>query len=429
MKEIKINHVDEVIYVDETKEGMPIYMWVNEKVNNFYMTLNVKYGSIDTEFKLKGDKKYTKVPSGVAHFLEHVTFNEEDNSSAFDYFKQFGSSINAFTSFDITAYEVMGSSKFSENLNHLLDYVFTPYMTKGNVEKEKGIIVEEISMGDNQPGRRLFFGVYESLFQVNKRKFSIAGTKESVKETTLEDLVLVYNNFYHPKNMFVVITGNFNPYEASALIKENLGIKSFPEYRDPIKKRDKEPLEVVSKKKDIPANIEIPKLRIALKIPRKKFREKNDLKLEMGLGIVLSTNFGFTSDLREELMAQELVNSMGFSREIIDDYMIVGISAETKYLSEVTDRFINKLNELSISKETLIRRRKSSIANMVLAYDNIELINNEIQDNIMTYDEIITDRYDMLKKLSINDLNDIIDDLDTSNMMVVRMVPNPDKDN
>ena len=163
MKEIKLKGIDEVLYYDECDNGLPIYMWVNDKVNNFYMTLSVKYGSIDTEFKTKDSDEYIKVSDGIAHFLEHVKFNESDTTTAHDYFNTLGSSINAFTTFNFTSYEVFASSEFSKNLNHLLDYVQTPYFTDQLTEKEKGIICEEVKMGKNNPGHKLYYGMNSAL--------------------------------------------------------------------------------------------------------------------------------------------------------------------------------------------------------------------------------------------------------------------------
>ena len=116
MKKINIVGIDEEIYYDETEMGMPIIMWVNDKVKNFYMTLNVKYGSIHTEFKTKGSKNFLKVPNGIAHFLEHMMFYMPDGQSAHEYFNDLGSSINACTTNDFTFYEVFGSNKFKDNL-------------------------------------------------------------------------------------------------------------------------------------------------------------------------------------------------------------------------------------------------------------------------------------------------------------------------
>ena len=126
MKKVNIEGIEEVIYYDETDCGMPIIMWVNEKVKNFYMTLNVKYGSIHTEFKLKNSKNFIKVPNGIAHFLEHMMFYMPNKKTAHEYFNKLGSSINACTTNDFTFYEVFGSNNFRENLNYLLDFLSNP---------------------------------------------------------------------------------------------------------------------------------------------------------------------------------------------------------------------------------------------------------------------------------------------------------------
>ena len=106
MQEINLKGIDEKIYYDICDNGLPIYMVVNDKVNNFYITLNVRYGSVDTEYKVKGSKEYEKVHNGLAHFLEHVNFNEGEGLTAHDYFNNLGSSINAFTTFDFTSYGI-----------------------------------------------------------------------------------------------------------------------------------------------------------------------------------------------------------------------------------------------------------------------------------------------------------------------------------
>ena len=161
MEKITLNNLDEYIYHDVTDEGLNIYMWVNKKVKNFYMTLNTKYGSIHTEFKPKDSKNYIKVPNGIAHFLEHLMFYQPDNTTAHEYFTKLGAQINACTTNDFTFYEVFSSSYFKENLNYLLDYVYTPYYTKENIKTERGIITEEIKMYEDHPNAQLIFKTHE----------------------------------------------------------------------------------------------------------------------------------------------------------------------------------------------------------------------------------------------------------------------------
>jgi len=125
MKKIKFNKTNEYLFYHKYDNGLELYVVPNLNQKNFYITFSTRFGSKNTEFKTNKDEKYIKVPNGIAHYLEHIMFNME-NGSAFDFFSKLGSSVNAFTSYDITCYEVFSSTYFKENLNYLLDYVQTP---------------------------------------------------------------------------------------------------------------------------------------------------------------------------------------------------------------------------------------------------------------------------------------------------------------
>ena len=166
MKEIKLKGLQETVYLDETDHGLPIILWVNPHVRGYYMTLSVKYGSIDTEFQI-GKKNYS-VPNGVAHFLEHLNFQEEDGEDAQTFYQQNGSDVNAFTTFQYTSYEVYGRDDLKENLVHLLQFVTTPFFNKKMVQNEKNIIVEENKMDLDNPGNALYYGMFQNLFKHDK---------------------------------------------------------------------------------------------------------------------------------------------------------------------------------------------------------------------------------------------------------------------
>ena len=231
LKKLTISKYNETVYYDKLDNGLEVYMWPQENVSNFYATLSVKYGSIDTDFKI-GNKTY-QVSKGIAHFLEHVKFNEGPNKTAHDYYNKLGSSINAFTTFGYTSYEVLASSNLKENITHLLDYVETPYFTKELIEKERKIILSEVKMGKNNPYQMLYYTLNNALFHENSRKYYVTGDEEDVKNITLEEINLVYNTFYHPANMFLVVTGNFDPDYLDVVIRENQNTKEFKEYLEP----------------------------------------------------------------------------------------------------------------------------------------------------------------------------------------------------
>lgn len=423
MQEIALKGIDEKILCETLENGLAVYMLVNEKVNNFYITFSVRYGSIDTEFKCKGDKEYTKVHNGVAHFLEHVNFNESEGKTAHDYFNELGSSINAFTTFDFTLYEVFASSEFSKNLNHLLDYVQTPYFTKPLIEKEKGIICEEVKMGKNNPGHKLYYGMNKALFKKDKRRNLITGEVKDVQATTVEELEKVYDTFYHPENMFVVITGNFNPYEAIGIIKENQAKKKFPKYKNPIKKRVKEPSTVTEEYKEISANVEIPKVKISYKMPRSIFGDIPQMDLNIYLSIILRNNFGPTSYLREELLEKELIVSLGAAREIFQDTVTIDLNIETKYPKEVIPILKEKMHNLTLTQEDLKRRIRCNIAALINDFDDIEYVNTDIVDQLITYHAIETNTYDKYHDLQLEKAMDIIEHLDLEHSSTVLLVP------
>ena len=178
MKEIKLQGLGETIYYDEAENGLPIMMWVHEKSKGYYLTLSVKYGSVDTEFQVN-NKKYS-VPCGVAHFLEHLNFQEGNGVDAQTFYQQNGSDVNAFTTFHYTSYEVYGTSHLKENLEHLVEFVMTPSFTNKMVQNEKNIIVEENKMDLDNPGNLLYYGTFRNLFKNDKHQYYITGTKEDI---------------------------------------------------------------------------------------------------------------------------------------------------------------------------------------------------------------------------------------------------------
>ncbi len=423
MKKIKLKGLNEELFYDVCFNGLPVYMLVNEKVNNFYLTLSVRYGSVDTEFKEKKSKEWRKVHNGVAHFLEHVNFNEGDGATAHDYFNKLGSSINAFTTFDFTSYEVFASSHFEDNLNHLLDYVQTPYFTKELIEKEKGIIVEEVRMGKNNPGHNLYYGMNQALYKKDKRRYFVTGDEQDVLDTTVKELQDVYDTFYHPANSFLIITGNFNPYEAMKIVKDNQAKKTFKKYSNPIKKREKEPLQVCEEYREIESNVEIPKVKICYKMPKSIFKGYDDIFINTYLSIILRNNFGSTSFFREELLEKELVVGIGANRDIFGDTVTIEVNVETKYPDEVIPMVMDKMKSLELTEEDLKRRIRCNIASLINDYDDIEYVNTDLMDQLINYGGIIDDMFIKYNSLDYEDAKDIIHRINLEHHSIVVLIP------
>ncbi len=422
MKEIKLSKVNETIYYDSCDNGLDVYLWVNERANEYYATLNVKYGSIDTKFKVKNN--VYEVPNGVAHFLEHINFNEKDGKTAHDFFNKMGSSINAFTTFEYTSYEVYGTTDIILNVNHLLDYVETPVITKELVKKESGIIVEEVKMGDNNPGNKMYYGTNKIVFHTNKKRNPVTGTVEDVENITAENLKLVYNTFYHPSNMFLIVTGNFNPYEMMMAIKENQDNKKFPKYANPKVIKEKEDVSVVTDYQEIFSNVEIPKINIVYKMSKKAFKNIEEANLHMDLRMIINANFGATSDFKEELMEKELITGLDSRVDFEEDDIVnIIISCETKYPKELINMIKENMQNLDITKERLARRIKVNVAQYITSFDDIEYINSYIQDEILTFKKIHTDALDIYKNADLETIKSILKHINTDNIAIMVQLP------
>ncbi len=421
MKEIKLKGLDETIYTDECSNGLKVYMWVNKKVNTFYGTLSVKYGSIYNKFKV-GNKTY-ETPKGVAHFLEHVKFNEGKDVTAHDFFFKMGADTNAFTTFNYTNYQVMGSDNPKDNIIHLLDFVQNGYFTKSIVNNEKGIITEEAKMGEDDPYNVMLFKHLDNIFATYEHKYVITGTPKDVKDITLENIKLVFNTFYHPENMFLVVTGNFNPYEIMEAVRENQDKKEFKPFKSPVRVREKESKKVNKEYEEVNINVTNKKIKIGIKIPKNSFKNFDDLHKRLYLSLLLKANFGNTSDFKNELLEKELISNMSYMYEIFDDYLVIMFTIDSDYTKEILDRFKKVLDNIFIEENTFNRMKKANIASLILEYEDVELVNTSIQSDILQYDHILADIKEIYENLNYDEMQKFIKELNLKERSILILNP------
>ena len=421
MNEIKLKGLNETIYEDVCDNGLKIYMWVNKRVNTFYGTLSVKYGSIHNNFKI--NNKEFSTPPGVAHFLEHVKFNEDKDTTAHDYFYKLGSDANAFTTFHYTNYQVFGSDNAKDNINHLLDFVYNNYFTKEIVKNEKGIITEEAKMGEDDPYTIMLFKHLDNIFHKSEYKKLITGSPKDIKEITIDDIKLVFNTFYHPENMFLVVTGNFNPYEIAECVKENQRKKEFNQNLKPERVIHKESKKVRVEYEELNINVMNKKIKIGLKMPRKNFKNFDDLHIRLFMGMILKANFGNTSDFKDELLQKEIISSMSYMCEIFDDYVIVMFTIDSEYKDEIIKLMNEKLSNLEVLEKTFNRIKKGNIATIILEYEDVEMVNNIIQTQILNYGRILDDIKEIYENIKYSELQDFIKCLDLSDKSTLVLNP------
>lgn len=421
MEELELKGLNEKIYVYHTKCGLPIYMWVNEKVSSMYASLSVKYGSIHTKFKI-GKKTY-EVPNGIAHFLEHVKFNIDEETTAHDEFYKLGGDANAFTTFDYTSYIVFATNNKKENLEELLNFVYNPFFTKKCISKEKGIIVEEANMGLDDPYSIVFFHSLLNTLQKSKYRNTITGTPDDVTSITLEDVKLVYDTFYHPENMFLTLTGNFNPYEMACLVENNLSKKKFGKYLNPIIIKENEPKKVTTKYKEEYINVTYPRLKFSIKMDMSRFKNYSSLELKILTSLLFNINFGATSDFKDELMEKGLIQNMNVTCDVYDDTFVVTINVTSNFKEEIIKKVKEKLENLSISELDFKRKKNATIATLILDYEDLENVSYRIQDDVLNNGGIVTNLKEILEDETIDDLKNIIDLLDFDNISINVFLP------
>lgn len=421
MEELELKGLNEKIYVYHTKCGLPIYMWVNEKVSSMYASLSVKYGSIHTKFKI-GKKTY-EVPNGIAHFLEHVKFNIDEETTAHDEFYKLGGDANAFTTFDYTSYIVFATNNKKENLEELLNFVYNPFFTKKCISKEKGIIVEEANMGLDDPYSIVFFHSLLNTLQKSKYRNTITGTPDDVTSITLEDVKLVYDTFYHPENMFLTLTGNFNPYEMACLVEDNLSKKKFGKYLNPIIIKENEPKKVTTKYKEEYINVTYPRLKFSIKMDMSRFKNYSSLELKILTSLLFNINFGATSDFKDELMEKGLIQNMNVTCDVYDDTFVVTINVTSNFKEEIIKKVKEKLENLSINELDFKRKKNATIATLILDYEDLENVSYRIQDDVLNNGGIVTNLKEILEDETIDDLKNIIDLLDFDNISINVFLP------
>lgn len=417
MKKITIKNIDENIYMETLDNGMEVYLYVNPKIHNNYVTFTTKYGSIYNEFTI--DNKKIKVPNGIAHFLEHKVFVQKEGLQPEEFYAKSGAQANAYTTFKNTSYLFTGPSDLASNIGYLLDFVQNIYLTDENVESEKDIITEEIHMCDDTPSDILYDAIRRSAIKVNPFKESIIGTEKEVRSITRRELLDCYNKFYNPNNMFLVVTGNFDKDEILNVIKENQKKKNFSKV-DKIKiKKYNEPDQVVKEYEEIKCNTNIPKVAYSIKIPT-NILDIDQRKLSIYLYIIFNLLFGDTSNF-DELAKKDgiITNSLFYNILDIDSHFIISLINSSNNYKEIISRIDKAFEKIEIKEEDLERKKKVLISNEIFSYENIEMVNDMIVDNIIFDGKVPDNMVDIIRSLNIQELNSIIKEINFKNKSIV----------
>ncbi len=406
-QEIQSDILKEKLYSATLENGLKVFVLPKKGYTKKFAIFGTNYGSIDNKFSLADSTEDIEVPEGIAHFLEHKLF-ESPEGGVFNRFSKLGSSVNAYTNFNSTCYLFSCTDKFHENLEILIDFVQSPYLTDENVEKEKGIIEQEIRMYQDNPNWKVFFNSLKCLYKEHPVKIDIAGTVDSIYKITKEDLYNCYNTFYVPNNMMVFIVGDVDKDECIKTIKDNIKsdfLKGDKDIKRVLPEEEEGINQKIIKEK---LSVSIPLFNIAFKDTETTLRGKDLLKKDLEVKILLELIFGRSSELYNNLYNLGLINET-FESEYTYDIsyghsMIGGESKDPEKVYDIISKELNRIKSAGVNDNDFQRLKKKTTGQHISSYNSVEFIANTFTAyyfkgiNIFDYIEVLND-------LNIDDVN------------------------
>ncbi len=407
MNKTEYDQINETLYHEVLPNGLTVYLLPKNDYHKTYGLFSTNYGSIDNEFIPYGSDKNIKVPDGIAHFLEHKLFEKEDGD-VFQLFGQQGASANAFTSFTKTSYLFSTTDQVEKNLTTLLDFVQAPYFTEETVNKEKGIIGQEIQMYEDDPNWRMFFGILNNLYPEHPLHIDIAGTVESIEAITADDLYTCYRTFYQPSNMVLFVVGKLEPEKLMELIRTNQNAKDFP----PAQKIERY---FPDNNGDI-----IAKSSMRSAITRDKFvlgikgldvlpaEGKELLRYKTALNLLFQLLLGNTSQNYLKMYNDGLIDdSFGFEFSLDREFHFADFSGDTdqpeKAAEKVKEILLHFEEDQELSEENLTLLKKKMLGQYFQTLNSLEYIANQFTQSLFG-DQTLFDLPEIIESIQLADV-------------------------
>ncbi len=417
MEKININYSKDTIYHEVLDNGLNIYLLPSNKMDGYQISLSVLYGARDINYVI--DDKLVNDPDGTAHYLEHQLFNMDDEDS-FNYFSKTGTIANAGTSRLATKYYIYGNRDMLRNLNYFIKMIFTPVFTDESVNKELGIIAEEIKMYDDDDHSNLDNRVRKNIFHNHDLNLKIAGSVESIKKINKDILERAYHYFYIPKNMVLTINGDF---KIDTILKSlhNNKLLNQNNNHEIIRGNSKESSDVVKEYSMITGNSEIPKLSYAFKINKDLFNIDDDYLLNRYISLIIRTNFNDLSLFHEDVINNQDCYIYDYEISNVDNYFIIEFYAESDKGDMFKDKVDAYLTKLKVEQEDLERYKKEILSSEIFLSDRITDITNHIHEDYSLYNKAYFNISNYVNKLDLKVCQDILKKLDFSNQTFVLM--------
>lgn len=372
MQIIENSKIKEKIYIEKMNNGLTI-MVIPKKTRKKYIVWSAKFGSIDNKFYAPGEDVLTVVPDGIAHYLEHKLFEQENGENSLDVLTSIGVDANAYTTNDHTAYLYECTDNFDEALDEFMNYVQNPYFTDENVEKERGIIEQEIMMYDDYPDWALYMNAMKCMYKDNEINIDVAGTKDTIAKITKEKLYKIYNVFYRPDNMIIVLSGNFEPEEIIEKVKSKIQMKQNPNAVKRVYNKEQE--EISQKRIEKEMNISIPTVLIGYKDSN---LDDEKVKKDIAIDIIGNIVFGKSSKLYEKLYESgKIFSEAAINYEFSKTFAHVLIQFQTNHIEEVIEEIAKEIDNLKkdgINQDDFERSKKRVYGHLVRDYNEVSSI-------------------------------------------------------
>lgn len=368
MQVIENLKVKEKVYIEKLENGLTVIMIPKKDVQKKYMIWGTHYGSNESSFIVPGEEEITTVPNGVAHFLEHKMFEQENGNNSLDVLTALGVDANAYTTNDHTAYLFEATDNFYEAMDELMDYVQHPYFTDENVEKEKGIIGQEIMMYDDYPDWKVYLNTMQAMYHNNPVKIDIVGTIETISKIDKEILYKCYHTFYNPSNMTMVLCGDFNPEDMLEEVKKRLiDIKASGEIK---RIYPEEPEEIVQGRIEQKLEVSQPLYTIGI-----KDTGKCDVKKHIAMEILLNLLMGRSSNAYQELYNEGTIYAQpSLEYEFTNIYAHALISGQSNEPEKVYQKFkeaVQKLKTEGIEEADFKRMKKMIYGGYIKEFNDV----------------------------------------------------------
>ena len=366
--------VQEKVYVEKLENGLTVMIIPKKGVQKKYAIIGTNYGSNDSKFIVPGEKQETEVPKGVAHFLEHKMFEQESGVNSLDTLTSLGVEANAYTTNDHTAYLFECTENFYPALDELMDYIQHPYFTDENVEKEKGIIGQEIMMYDDYPEWKVYLNALEAMYYEHPIKLDITGTIETISHINKEILYKCYNTFYNPSNMVMVVCGDFEPEKLIEEIKKRLIDKEANGEIKRIYPKEKE--DIVKNK--VEENMDVSQPLFVIGIKDKIADTKERVRKHIAVEILLNMIIGKSSKLYKELYEDGLLYATpSLDYEFSKDYAHILITGQSPNPEKVYEKFRQKVDNMKsniIDSQEFNRIKKRIYGEYIKEYNDVSNI-------------------------------------------------------